>query len=53
MTTTATYPKQPQPARWSPVMGMFHGMECPHIGSNPEVIPGRLGKGINPGDAGR
>jgi hypothetical protein len=37
-------------------MGMFHGMECSHIGSNPEATPSRairLGKGIDPIAAGR
>jgi hypothetical protein len=34
-------------------MGMFHGMECSYIGSNPEATPSRLGKGIDPMDKGR
>jgi hypothetical protein len=48
MNSTATLPKHPQPTRWSPVMGMFHGMECSYTGSNPEAIPSRLGKGFDP-----
>jgi hypothetical protein len=53
MTTITTYPKHPQPTRWSPVMGMFRGMECSSYGSNPEAILSRLGKGIDPVHAGR
>jgi len=47
-----TSPKHPQPTQGSPVMGMFRGVECSSLGRNPEASPSRVGKGIQPADAG-
>lgn len=53
MNHNASYSKHPQPTLWSPVMGMFHGMERSTNGCNPEGIPSRLESGNDPMEAGR
>ena len=53
MTTNATYPKHPQPAKWSIAVGLFHGIECRQNGCISVEIPSRLGMGNDSKEAGR